>query len=488
MPDLRIALAGFNPGMAAIEPNADRIRALRAQAAALGADLLLTPDHALSGAVPTRLAADPAFTAACEAALATLAAETADGGPALILGAPWRDGPRLHDALHLLESGALRARRAAHDPRPGFEPGPAPGPIAFRTARLGLMPGRDWRAPATPETLAETGADLLIALDSLPFESGGEERILQSALARVVENGLPLILLNRLGAEEEDAHDGTALILNADRSPALRLPPFAESLTLTEWTRDGAVWRCAPQPAPPPMPEAEQLWRALLLALRDHAARHAPTAILLPLTAGPEAALLTALAADAFPATTLRPILLETAAAPLARRLGLAPHPLDLAPAAQRLAATLAAATPDAPDTIPALHRLAIDALAEATGALPLTTGPSDAPTAFAPLRHLSAAQRRILAAWRNTHRPAGLLGPGAPGLPLPPESPAAPAGQPLRLTPWQSLARADYKRRHLPPGLNTAPRAFGPGPDHHPSDHPNHPLRHPNPDEAPAP
>ncbi|HEY8612600.1 MAG TPA: nitrilase-related carbon-nitrogen hydrolase [Roseomonas sp.] len=475
MPDtLRIALAQTNPRMAAIEANVARLRALRAQAAAQGADLLLTPEHSLSGAVPAALAADPGFATACEAALASLAAEH---GPALVAGTPWQDGPRLHDAIALLESGTIRARRAAHDPRPGFDPGPAPGPIAFRGARLGLMPGRDWRNPATPETLAETGADLLVALDSLPYEAGGEERILQAALARVVENGLPLILLNRLGAEEEAAHDGGALILNADRSPALRLPPFAESLTLTEWTRAGDTWHCIPVPPAPAMPPTEQLWRALLLALRDHAERHAPDAILLPLSADPDAALAAVLAADAFPAAALRAVLLEQDAEPLARQLGLTATPLDLVPAVQALATALPQA---ASQLAPRLRRLAIDALAEATNALPLVTGPSNAPSAFAPLRHLSPAQRRALATWRNAHRPAGLHGPETPSLPLPPGGPAQPAEQHSRLTPWQSLARADYKRRELPPGLNPAPRAFGQAQEQ--------PMGHPNPQEAPAP
>ncbi|SHJ73632.1 NAD+ synthase [Roseomonas rosea] len=473
MPDtLRIALASFNPRMAETEANAARLRALRAQAAGEGADLLLAPLHALSGAVPAALAADPAFAEACEAALAALAAEP---GPALILGAPWRDGPRLHDALHLLEGGAIRARRAAHEPRPGFDPGPVPGPVAFRGARLGLMAGADWRQPATPETLAETGAELLVALDALPFERGGEERVLQAALSRVVENDLPLILLNRLGAEEEAAHDGAALILNADRSPALRLPPFAETLAVTEWTRAEGAWRCTPQPRPPAMGEEEALWRALLLALRDHAARHAPAGILLPLRAGPEAALTAALATDAFAAEALHPLLLEAEATPLAQRLGLEPRPLALGPAATALAAALGATPPPDP-----LHRLALDSLALAGNLLPLTETPSDCPSAFAPLRHLTGAERQALAAWRNAHHPAGLLGPPAPGLPLPPASPAPQAGQAPRLTPWQSLAHADYKRRRLPPGLNPAPRAFG-------GDR-GHILGHRNPDEAPAP
>jgi NAD+ synthase len=482
---LRIAIAQTNPRMAAIDANAARLRHLRGEAAALGADLLLTPEHALSGAVPAELAANPAFAAACETALATLAAETAEGGPALILGAPWQDGPRLHDSLALLEAGAIRARRAAHDPRPGYDPGPAPGPVAFRGTRLGLMPGRDWRHPATPETLRETGAEILIALDSLPTEPEVDEIRLQAALARVVENDLPLILLNRLGAEDEQAHDGAALILNADRTLALRLPPFAESLTLTEWRREAGQWRCTPQPSTPLMDPPERLWRALLLALRDHAAREEASTILLPLDGSPESALAALLAADAFGAAPIRALLTggEVKGPALARRLNLSATLLDLTPATRALAAALP--QPAAPDLPRHLHQAAIDALAEATGAMPIVTGPSGAPSAFAPLKHLPPTQRRALAAWRNAHRPAGLLGPEAPGVPLPDlppdlspvDSPAATLhdAAPLHRL-WQSLARADYKRRQAPPGVKLGSRA------------PRHGRRSPNPDGPQAP
>ncbi|MBP0446502.1 hypothetical protein J8J14_17135 [Roseomonas sp. SSH11] len=468
---LRIALARFNPLMAEPEANAAALDALRAEAAGQGAELIITPAFSLSGAVPPALARDPALAAALESALAALAARP---GPAMLVGAPWRNGTLLHEAVHLLDGGAIRARRAAHEPGSGFDPGPAPGPVAWRGARLGLMAGRDWRRPATPETLAETGAELLVALDSLPHETGGAERILQAALARAVENGLPLLLLNRLGAEDEDAHDGAALVLNADRSPALRLPPFTEGLTLTEWRRDGLSWRCVPQPLhAPPGPE-ESLWRALILALRDHAGRHAPAGILLPLTASPDSSLLAVLAMDAFAPEAIRPVLLDEAALPAAERLGLSPLRPALAPAAAMLSQALGA-----PVAGEDLHRLALDSLARSGGLLPLVTGSSAIASAFAPLRHLSRAQRRALAAWRNAHRPAGLRGPERPAIPLPPEAQAGPGADPPAATLWQSLAHADYKRRHLPPGLNPAPRAF--------QDR-THSLGHPNPQEAPAP
>ncbi|MBP0493604.1 nitrilase-related carbon-nitrogen hydrolase [Pararoseomonas indoligenes] len=455
---LRIALASFNPRMAAPEANAAELAALRARAADAGADLLLTPVHSLSGAVPPAVAGDAAFAAACETALAPLA--TADG-PAMTVGLPWREHGRLHESVVVLAEGGLRGRRTAHHPRPGFDPGPVPGPLALGDLRLGLMPGADWRNPAIPETLAETGAEILVALDSLPEETDSPERILQAALSRVVENGLPLVLLNRLGAEEESAHDGAALVLNADRSPALRTPSFAESFTVTEWRQEGGAWRCASSPLSAPMEWEERLWRALLLALRDHALRFAPAPILIALDDDPATALTAALAVDAFGTDSIRvrAFLLQEAAAPLASRLGLASSILDLGPALECLGNAL---PPAAPFLRNPLRRLAMDVLSQAGQGVQPVNGFSACSAAFFPLRYLSPAQCRRLAEWRNAARPPDALGPEYPFLPLPAEEPAPAERHESGLTLWQSLVRADYKRRLLPPGLNIAPRAFG--------------------------
>ncbi|MGH7212258.1 MAG: nitrilase-related carbon-nitrogen hydrolase, partial [Acetobacteraceae bacterium] len=144
---LRIALAQINLHLGQIEANVARILAARAEAARLDADLVITPELSVSGYPPEDLIRKPAFVADCEAAVAALAAETADGGPALVVGGPWRDGGRLHNALFLLDGGRIAARRAKHelpnygvfDEKRVFDPGPAPGPVPFRGFRLGLM-------------------------------------------------------------------------------------------------------------------------------------------------------------------------------------------------------------------------------------------------------------------------------------------------------------------------------------------------------------
>ncbi|MFL4976315.1 MAG: nitrilase-related carbon-nitrogen hydrolase, partial [Microvirga sp.] len=84
-----VTLAQLNPTMGDIDGNAAKARAARVQAAADGADLVLFPELFIAGYPPEDLVQKPAFQAACRAAIESLARETADGGPAMLVGTPW---------------------------------------------------------------------------------------------------------------------------------------------------------------------------------------------------------------------------------------------------------------------------------------------------------------------------------------------------------------------------------------------------------------
>src|SRR5581483_2355726 len=88
---LTIALAQLNAIVGDVDGNAEKARRARAEAAALGADLVLFPELSISGYPPEDLVLKPAFVAACRAAVEALARESADG-PALLVGTPWREG------------------------------------------------------------------------------------------------------------------------------------------------------------------------------------------------------------------------------------------------------------------------------------------------------------------------------------------------------------------------------------------------------------
>src|SRR5580700_3931669 len=99
---LVIALAQIPSIVGDIAGNRDRLRKARAEAAAFGADLVLAPELFLSGYPPEDLVLKPAFQEACRTACEQLARETADGGPALLVGLPWAEDGALYNAAALL--------------------------------------------------------------------------------------------------------------------------------------------------------------------------------------------------------------------------------------------------------------------------------------------------------------------------------------------------------------------------------------------------
>src|SRR5271169_2207881 len=108
---LVIALAQIASVVGDIEGNLGRLRAARAEAAAFGAVLVLSPELYLSGYPPEDLVLKPAFQEACRTACEELARETADGGPAVLVGLPWVEAGKLFNAMALLTNGRIEAVR-----------------------------------------------------------------------------------------------------------------------------------------------------------------------------------------------------------------------------------------------------------------------------------------------------------------------------------------------------------------------------------------
>ncbi len=347
---LRIALAQINPHAGEIEANVAAIRRARAEAARLGADLVVTPEFSVGGYPPEDLVRKPAFVAACEAAVARLAAETDDGGPGLVVGGPWQDGALLHNAAFLLDGGRIVARRAKHelpnygvfDEKRVFDAGASPGPVAFRGFRLGLMICEDWWFPAVAETLAESGAELLLSINGSPFEDGKPARRIALAVERVVETGLAYVFLAMVGGQDELVFDGASFVLNPDRSLAVQMPFFAESVTLTEWTREGDRLVCAPQPPTPEPGRLEAIYRCMMLGLADYVRKNRFPGVLLGLSGGIDSALSAAVAVDALGAGRVRCVMLPSPytsqhslddAAECARLLGIRCDTVPITPA-----------------------------------------------------------------------------------------------------------------------------------------------------------
>ena len=304
---LKIALAQINPRVGDITENTELVREARREAAGLGADLVVFGELVLCGYPPEDLVLKEAFQDAVADAVAALAAETADGGPGILVTAPWRDQGLLYNAVVLLDGGEIVAARYKHDlPNYGvfdekrvFAAGPLPGPINFRGIRLGVPICEDIWTPEVCECLVETGAELLLVPNGSPFEDGKFDVRLNHAVGRVTETGLPLVYVNQVGGQDELVFDGGSFVVNGDCSLAVQMPTFDSGLVLTEWRQEGDDWVCAQGPRTAPHEGLDALYRTMTLGLRDYVNKNRFPGVVLGLSGGIDSALSAAVAVDA---------------------------------------------------------------------------------------------------------------------------------------------------------------------------------------------
>jgi len=93
--------------------------------------------------------------------------------------------------------------------------------------------------------------------------------------------------------------DGASFGLHEDRSLALQLPAFAESVVTARWSRQGEGWRCADGPLAPPQDDERSDYAACVLALRDHVEKRGFPGALVELSGDIDSALCAAMAVDA---------------------------------------------------------------------------------------------------------------------------------------------------------------------------------------------
>src|SRR6266700_1262643 len=453
-----ITLAQLNPTVGDVQGNAAKARAAREQARSDGADLIIFPELFITGYPPEDLVLKPAFQSACRAAVEELARDTADGGPAMLIGSPWVEDGKLYNACALLDEGRIAAIRfkanlpnyGVFDEKRLFARGPAAGPVTIRGIRVGVPICEDiWLEESEDyenvvECLAETGAEILVVPNGSPYARDKNDLRLSVAVARVTESGLPLIYLNQVGGQDELVFDGASFALNADLSVAAQLPAFGENITTLRWSRTGAGWRCN-GPIAPVVTGDEADYTACVLGLRDYVEKNRFPGVLLGLSGGIDSALCAAIAVDALGPQRVRCVMLPyrftsqqslEAAAAVAKGLGVGCEIVAIEPAVEGLERALAflfAGKPrdEAEENLQSRARGAIlMAISNKFGLMVVTTGnKSEMSTGYAtlygdmnggfnPIKDLYKTEVYRLARLRNSWKPAGALGPAGPVIP----------------------------------------------------------------------
>ena len=456
---LKIALAQLNPCVGDLAGNADLVRQARAESAKAGADLVLTSELMLVGYPPEDLVLKPSFLDAVEETVSALAADTADGGPAVLLGTPWRGdpyrggGPAYNAVLLLTEGSVSEVRQKADLPNYGvfdekrvFAAGSLPKPIEFKGVKLGVLICEDMWTPTAAAALHQDGAEILLVPNGSPFESGKTGTRYDLAADRVSETGLGLAYLNQVGGQDELVFDGASFVVNPDGAVALSMAPWREAVVLTTWRRGADGWTCEPGPQVLPEDPLQSIWQAMVVGLRDYVRKNRFPGVVLGMSGGIDSALSAAVAVDALGADQVHCVIMPSRytgdesindATACAEALGARIDTVAIKPAVDTYSDMLTELfagrdTDTTEENIQArIRAVTLMALSNKFGTMLLTTGNKsemsvgyatlygDMCGGYSVLKDVYKTTVFDLAKWRNAHVPEGVEGPGGEVIPV---------------------------------------------------------------------
>ena len=449
---LKITLAQMNQSVGDLAGNAAAMLAARDQAK--GADLIVFPELHLIGYPPEDLILKPALIERAAAELEKLAQATASEGPAMLVGSVFvRDGA-LHNGVALLDQGKIAAVRFKHElPNYGtfdemrlFQPGPLPEPIVFRGVMIGVPICEDIWHPDVCRHLADFGAELLICPNGSPYEIDKDSlRIDGVAKLRAVDTKLPLAYLNRVGGQDELVFDGASFVVNGDGTLAVQLKDWEEQIVETHWTRTAQGWRCDRGEMAVLADRPEDIYCAMVIALRDYVDRNRFPGVVLGLSGGIDSAICAAIAADALGPDRVWCVMLPSRftstdslidATECARLIGCRYDTIPIRPAVaafgEMLGPVFAGRQPDlAEENLQSRIRgVTLMALSNKFGPMLLTTGNKsemsvgyatiygDMAGGYNPLKDAYKSTVFAISRWRNAHKPKIGLGPDGPVIP----------------------------------------------------------------------
>jgi NAD+ synthase (glutamine-hydrolysing) len=330
VPSRRIALAQVNTTVGDFAGNAARIRQAAALARHGGATLVVFPELALCGYPPRDFLDFPDFLERAALALAELAAPADwSRGLSIVVGfpeaAPGAPAPGVYNAAALIEDGRVSAigRKSLLPTYDVFDETryflAAPHSTAAVAERMGEKLGlsicediwndkRFWDKPRyerDPITeLTEAGATLVLNISASPYGIGKPELRARMVGAAAGRHRVPIAYVNQVGGNDALLFDGGSMLVGATGEVLVRGPLFEEAVIVCD--EDGSspeVLRFEGAPLLPPHagpdPEADEVYRALVLGVRDYTRKCGFKKAVIGLSGGIDSALTACLAAEA---------------------------------------------------------------------------------------------------------------------------------------------------------------------------------------------
>jgi NAD+ synthase (glutamine-hydrolysing) len=308
---MRVGFAQINTTVGDIKPNAEKILAAYREASRQGAQLVMTPELALTGYPPQDLVFKSGFVPQTLEQLRGLHEEI--GTVPLLVGYvdfnPKKTGKPFVNSCAVLERDrpirkifkTLLPTYDVFDEARYFEPADDQQPIELLGQRVGITICEDiWTDKylrhdlyhCDPvERLVGQGASVILNLSSSPFSVGKPalRRAMVTELA--LQYRIPFFYCNAVGGNDELIFDGNSFVIDKEGAATARLASFREQIAVVDCD--------APAIVETAMPAEEEIFRALVLGVRDYFAKCGFRSAVLGLSGGIDSAVTAAIAVEA---------------------------------------------------------------------------------------------------------------------------------------------------------------------------------------------
>ncbi|WP_099118746.1 NAD+ synthase [Xenorhabdus ishibashii] len=299
---LNIALAQLNWLVGDIEGNSERMLQTVQEQQVKGADLVMFSELALSGYFPEDLLFRPDLHQRCHEQLVRLQEASSQIG--ILVGHPWQQDGKLYNALSLFWQGKIVARYfkqllpnyGVFDEERYFKAGDRNCVIPFKGYNLGLLICEDLWFDAPIDALKQAGAEIILSINASPYNR--EKPNIRSTLieSHCQRTHLPIIYLNQVGGQDQLIFDGCSKVFGANGEITHRMAAFEEQVEQCRFNEMNIEPMANPIPQLPPL---AQVYKALVLSVRDYVKKNGFKGALLGLSGGIDSGLTLAIAVDA---------------------------------------------------------------------------------------------------------------------------------------------------------------------------------------------
>ena len=308
---MKIGFAQINPTVGDLNGNFEKIVSAYEELEAAGAELVITPELAITGYPPQDLVFKSPVVPQNLEILERLRSRVRSA--ALLVGFVDRNqdrGKPFRNAAALLQPGApisitfksLLPTYDVFDEDRYFEPASRVSPLLFGGRKIGVTICEDiWTEHYLPRpyydvepvrALVEQGAEIIVNLSASPFSLNKPaiRHEMVSSLARV--HNRAICYCNAAGGNDQLVFDGNSIAVNAKGELIAQLPGFRAAAQIVDTETSIPISFAAPERNP-------DLYAALSLGVRDYLGKCGFTSAVLGLSGGIDSAVVAAIAVEA---------------------------------------------------------------------------------------------------------------------------------------------------------------------------------------------